>query len=499
MWKRENRRSCGFALGMLVSWGGANLLSADEPQPLPLPLPPSADEPKVSALESAPLASKLADSAAGPVERVVERYPNRLVKIERHVTQDADGNYFNHGPWTKWSEAGTLMGQGEFRNGAQHGRWVRLYDDAETREAYAAALELGFEAPFSSVAEFDNGRLHGTWVVLDAKKRQVSAVELDQGVRHGKSLAWHPNGKKFREIEYRAGEFDGAAVEYDVEERVVKQEKFVHGYRHGLKREYYGSGEVRSECETLFAKQVVKTHDDWWNGTSEVEVVGTEGYDQRHGRFVAWNLDGLKVLEGSYVDDVPEGKFTWWHENGTKAIEGSYVHGKQDGTWTWWYSNGMKELTGDYVQGEEVGNWKEWQETGLVAKSAAVFETELYEATEAVDLQPIEVTPTDEPAGEVKTAVGVEGNDKVDQTTAVEIAKPETMAKAEEPTNVAAATSNANASALQVLFPTSEAVQLEPADGAVDIEEVEVSRHPAELPRPLTPSIRAASLRTIKS
>ncbi|MBL9084883.1 MAG: hypothetical protein JNK76_23975, partial [Planctomycetales bacterium] len=114
-------------------------------------------------------------------------------------------------------------------------------------------------------------------------------------------------------------------------------------------------------------------------------------------------------------------------------------------------------------------------------------------------LQPIEVTPTDEPTGEVKTAVGVEGNDKVDQTTAVVIAKPETMAKAEEPTNVAAATSNANASALQVLFPTSEAVQLEPADGAVDIEEVEVSRHPAELPRPLTPSIRAASLRTIKS
>ncbi|MGC3965948.1 MAG: hypothetical protein QM775_00835 [Pirellulales bacterium] len=266
---------------------------------------------------------------------------------------------------------------------------------------------------------------------------------------------------------------------------------------------------MKSECETLFAKQIVETNDDWWNGKSEVEVVGDEGFDQRHGRFVAWNLDGLKVLEGSYSDDVPEGRFTWWHDNGTKAIEGSYVHGKQDGTWTWWYSNGMKELTGDYVQGEEVGNWKEWHETGLVNTSMAVFETPLYEATEAVDLQPIEAEAKidDESTGKVKTAVGVESKDKIDQTTAVELKQPESVATtsvapaAESKAQPAESKSTTdNASALQSLFPASaDAVQLEPAGNTVEVQEVEVSRHPAELPRPLTPSIRAASLRTMKS
>ena len=36
----------------------------------------------------------------GGVEVIRERFPNSAVKVERHVTQDAEGNYYNHGLWT---------------------------------------------------------------------------------------------------------------------------------------------------------------------------------------------------------------------------------------------------------------------------------------------------------------------------------------------------------------------------------------------------------------
>lgn len=507
MLKRDFRRRSGLALGVLLSWQGIEARGED------LPVLADGSDAKLVELDSGSVESKLIE-AVGASERVLERYPNRLIKIERYVTQDAAGNYFNHGPWAKWSEDGRLMGKGEFRNGAQHGKWVRLYNTEETQTAFASALQLGFEAPFSSMAEFSDGRLHGTWVVLDAKKRQVSAAEFQDGERHGKSLAWHPSGKKFREVEYRAGELDGLAAEFDADERLVKQEKFVNGYRHGIKVEHYATGEVKSECETLFAKEVVEATENWWDGTSEVEVVGTLGRDQRHGKFVAYSLEGIRVLEGNYVDDRPEGRFTWWHDNGNKAIEGCYVEGKQDGVWTWWYSNGLKELTGEYAMGQEAGNWREWQDNGLVATSMSVFETPLYEATEAVDLQPVDAEEL--PSAEAATGtVSVDGAptetaateaslvevqpQATPQTATAEVATPNVQqAVVAETPAVAGNVAAGESSAVQALFPTPAAETQIEAGGGIELQSLEVQQSSDDLPRPAMPSIRPASFRKIQ-
>src|SRR5580698_9120196 len=53
-------------------------------------------------------AGKLAPAPAGEPESEVirERYPNRAVKIERTVTQDANGNYVNDGLWRMWDQKG---------------------------------------------------------------------------------------------------------------------------------------------------------------------------------------------------------------------------------------------------------------------------------------------------------------------------------------------------------------------------------------------------------
>jgi antitoxin component YwqK of YwqJK toxin-antitoxin module len=371
MSQRKIRRTRGLALGLLISWGASpsctGLLFGDE---TPGELPPNALPAPVE-IETASFAA--AGDEVGPVEKVQERFDNRTLKVERHVAQDAEGNFFNHGPYAEWDAGGRLVGRGLFLHGKRHGKWTRTHGGDEAADVYAAELQKGFDAPFTSTAEFDDGKLHGTWIVLDAKKRQVSAAEFSRGQRHGKSIAWFPGGKKHHEVDYRNGELDGLAKAFDADEKLLGEERFVAGFRHGVKTELYESGAVKSECETLFAKQVFTSEDDFWGGRAEVSLVGTIGRDQRHGRFVAWNEAGQKVLEGQYVDDLPDGKFTWWHDNGNKAIEGTYVDGKQDGLWTWWYSNGLKEIVGEYVKGEEGGHWRSWEEDGRVAGRMSIF------------------------------------------------------------------------------------------------------------------------------
>src|SRR5262245_23466688 len=83
--------------------------------------------------EAAPLTSEAsaestADESENTANEVIrERHANSAVKVERHVTQDAEGNYYNHGLWTQWDEKSRLVGSGEYRYGKRQGRWLRWY------------------------------------------------------------------------------------------------------------------------------------------------------------------------------------------------------------------------------------------------------------------------------------------------------------------------------------------------------------------------------------
>src|SRR5262245_17826729 len=67
------------------------------------------------------------DSAPVKTDVVRERYASQAVKVERSITQDANLNFVNHGPWTMWDPAGNLIAQGEYRFGKRHGAWKRAF------------------------------------------------------------------------------------------------------------------------------------------------------------------------------------------------------------------------------------------------------------------------------------------------------------------------------------------------------------------------------------
>jgi antitoxin component YwqK of YwqJK toxin-antitoxin module len=370
------RLAMSFALPVAASAA----LAEDMPTLAPIPAPgveikqAIADaEPTVrGAVEPAPIedtsaAKPASDAADEQVEVIRERHPNTAVKVERHVTQDAEGNYYNHGLWTQWDEKSRLVGTGEYRYGKRHGRWLRWYAPGEA-PMLAGPIYKEFQPPFVAEATFDDGVLHGTWKVFDVKNRKVSEWEFDHGDRHGKSVWYYPNGQKRREVDYRQGQIDGQVMEWEHGNKLVSNEKYVDGHRLAPQTDNYAPGQKRAEGWVLYAKENLKSNYDFWAGVAKVEVVGTEGVNQRHGLWTWWHKNGQKQMEGRYEQDMPIGKFTWWYPNGQKQLQGEYTGGKQAGKFTWWHPNGQKQLEGAYLAGVLSGKWTRWNNDGRVVE-----------------------------------------------------------------------------------------------------------------------------------
>jgi uncharacterized protein len=301
-------------------------------------------------------------------EVIKERYSNGSTKIERQVTQDANGNYVNHGSWKMWNESGQLVVQGEYENGNRTGTWVRWYRGAAEADLLSKVPYQQFIGPFISQATFKHGQLDGTWTIYDSKMHKISQWSFVDGKRHGDSTLWHASGRKMREIQYRDGDMDGQLIEWNPDGTVKAKEIYQSGRKLAEKVAYHTGQQKKSAGTYLFAKLDEKTPDDWWN--CKPLVTTKTGKDEKHGPMVVWHPNGNRQLEGTYEHDLQVGQFNWWHANGQKALEGRYDHGKQDGEWTWWYASGQKSIHGEYVHGSPSGRWTWWKEDGKVAQSA---------------------------------------------------------------------------------------------------------------------------------
>ena len=307
-------------------------------------------------------------------EIIKERFPSGEVKIERQVTQDAAGNYLNHGPWKMWDERGNLVAQGDYEHGNRTGAWVRWYRTVGEGDLMSKIPYKQFVGPFISQATFKDGKLDGTWTIYDGKMRKISQWSFVDGHRHGPSMWWYANGRTMREAQFRDGDLDGEYVEWSPEGGVRVNEIHQAGRNLAAKTTYYADGKKKTEDIYLFAKDVEQTPDDWWN--CKLQVTVKSGHDEKHGASAAWHPGGQRQFEGLFEHDVQVGQFTWWHSNGQKALEGRYLLGKQDGVWTWWHANGQKAIHGQYANGTPAGRWTWWKEDGQVAQSADLSNAE---------------------------------------------------------------------------------------------------------------------------
>ncbi|MCC7421765.1 MAG: hypothetical protein IT428_15910 [Planctomycetaceae bacterium] len=355
-----------LALGCAASLGTLPAFAADAPSRL-VPVPQATSVPQAGA-----------ESKAIDLEVIRERYADRSVKVERHVSQDSNLNYINHGPWTMWDPQGNVIAKGESWQGKRHGEWKRFFPAtaenadpaAAAGDALTAAEYKEFKRPFTSSATFVDDKMVGNWSVVDADGKPLFSIDLDREIPQGKMVVYHANGQKKREIEFKAGVVNGEWQEWDATGASTRKDLYIEGRRQAdAVTKHDSNGEKSSEGTYLYAKEIVKVDSDFWTGGLKLSIAGTEGKTIKQGKWIYWYEDGGKRCEAEYIDDKAVGRHSWWFRNGQKESEGEFIDGQAQGTWVYWHENGQKAAQGDYLNGTKVGRWVRWSDEGQVVEN----------------------------------------------------------------------------------------------------------------------------------
>ena len=323
------------------------------------------------------------------VEVIQERYPNGVVRLEREVTLDADGNYVPHGLWRQFDPTGRLIAEGRFVESKKEGIWRRLYrgDDAAL---LATAPYHTFTPPFVSQATFAKGHLHGKWTIADAKQRIAHEIEFVEGERHGAAVWYYPGGQVMLQAQYDHGRVHGDVLHYGPDSQLLAKETYESGRKLAPKIEYHDAQLLvkKSEAMYLHAALTIKTPDNWDRLT--LAVFESRGQDEKHGPFTAWHTNGQLARQGEFRYDLPVGTFRYWYANGQKQMEGTYVDGRQQGSWTWWHENGLKSIAGEYRDAAPIGSWSWWQASGKLAHKSDLSPQPLVGPTPEAESEPRE-------------------------------------------------------------------------------------------------------------
>ncbi len=299
-----------------------------------------------------------------PTEVITERYPNRAIKIERHVAQDSNRNFVNHGPWMMYAQDGTLIGKGRYEFGKRQGEWQRLYDSKSDR--VVGKLAKHFKAPFVGIATFVDDKLHGSWKIMDGQQRLVRSWEFRHGRPHGPAITYFPNGRKHTEMTFVDAALDGVRTEWDSSGNVVKEIEYRDGRSTTPYVKKFPNGGIQFSGHYLGPKELIRTEVDYWEGVVEPSVVKKEGKPKRHGRWTEYYEHGGKKFEGEFDDEQPIGLHMWWYPNGQQMAEGRFEQGKAQGHWTFWHENGQKQKDGSFQAGVQIGTWIHWKTDGKV-------------------------------------------------------------------------------------------------------------------------------------
>ncbi len=100
----------------------------------------------------------------------------------------------------------------------------------------------------------------------------------------------------------------------------------------------------------------------------------------KHGLFSYYYENGVKKVEGLYIDNLAQGEWKYWdekgkltsiisskdnkmigeqefHPNGKLKHSGNYKNNQKSGKWQYWDQDGRLIFEGQYVKGWRSGNW----------------------------------------------------------------------------------------------------------------------------------------------
>jgi len=273
---------------------------------------------------------------------------------KREFINRTDKFDLKQGSWKYFWENGNLKMEGTYQNDKKKG-YFKYYDEAGN---------------FKYVEKYDNDVL-----ITDAPETRQMEVKT----------AYHANGKPSITATYYKGVPEGIRREFDEEGNVIKGYVFANGIlkfegitdengkRQGLWREFYLSGELKSEGHYINSNQ-----DGVWKFYFEkqkVEVEGRYKNGKKEGTWYWYYPNGEVLQEENWYQGKLDGVFVEYDENGNVSVKGSYLEGTEEGEWV--YSQGTAIEKGVYSDGMRTGLWITKQRDGRLI-SEIEYEQDLF-------------------------------------------------------------------------------------------------------------------------
>ena len=259
------------------------------------------------------------------------------------------------------------------KTGKKQGRWKEFYPCPEPcNEEYKVSLEGrytddlkdGFFREFDkrgivlSTTKYKNGE-----IVENAEELQLLDIETD----------YYDNASKKAVRSYKNGLPEGAFRFYDTTGAIIGGEWYKNGVllgkgiinekgiKQGYWKEYYGSGNLRSEGMYENGLRTGKWKFYYENGNLEQEGKYTKS--QKPTGLWKWYYENGKILrEEIFLNGVEEGLLIEYSDSGKIITKGEFYNGEKEGVW--FYELGDHKEEGEYKGDRRVGVWKHYYSNG---------------------------------------------------------------------------------------------------------------------------------------
>ncbi len=247
-----------------------------------------------------------------------------------------------------------------------------------------------------------NGTMEGLWKFENPKSNQlIQTINFDQGRRDGTAVAFHPNGNKQIEAEYKDNQLNGSFRQYDATGALKTTMVYKDSVRVGPFVEYYGREGQPSFFDPRVKKvegqyQDGKEHGTWVTNYNNGQTAIIRNYEngKLEGPYTEYDIDGGVIVEVNYKDNRPHGTFKRYSVGrmveevgeydmgsrvgkwisyfpGTRTVESERMfddRGNRTGEWTFYYENKRKARTERYENDIPVGTWEEFFPNRNLAK-----------------------------------------------------------------------------------------------------------------------------------
>lgn len=287
----------------------------------------------------------------------------KVLHIEGKYTNDRKNGYFK-----EYDAEGNLIVTTKYKDGILEPEPAELakldikrdfYPDAteKFRGSYNKGVPEGVHRFYDKEGKVDNSKIYRKGILVG------EGIYDEEGVKQGLWKEYYDTGELRSEGKYEDGVRVGDWKYYYKNGKTEQKGKYVKGKPEGDWRWFHENGNPWRE-EVYF-----KGREDGasveYNDTGLVVAKGEYIEGEKAGKWVYEYGDHRE--EGSYKDGLRDGEWKSWYKNGDLSFEGKYVNGLEEGKHKWYYDNKKVREEGKYILGSKEGVWKKYDSDGIEA------------------------------------------------------------------------------------------------------------------------------------